>query len=46
MPDRKYYDPDGMSPTRKQEFESWYDEKVPIQCQTLEARMHEIPGAI
>ena len=28
MPDRKYNDPDGMSPTRKQEFESWYDEKV------------------
>ena len=28
MPDRKYYDPDGMSPQRKEEFETWYEEKV------------------
>ena len=28
MPDRKYYDPDGMSTARKDEFEKWYDEKV------------------
>ena len=28
IPDKKYYDPDGMSTARKQEFEVWYDEKV------------------
>ena len=27
MPDKSYYDPDGMS-TRKDEFHKWYDEKV------------------
>ena len=28
MPDNSYYDPDGMSPARKEEFLTWYDEKV------------------
>ena len=28
MPEAKYYDPDGMSPSRKEEFEEWYAEKV------------------
>ena len=28
MPDKSYYDPDGMSPSRKEEFLAWYDEKV------------------
>ena len=28
MPDKSYYDPDGMSPVRKEEFLKWYDEKV------------------
>ena len=28
MPDKSYYDPDGMSPARKEEFLKWYDEKV------------------
>ena len=28
MPERKYYDPDGMSTSRKDEFEMWYEEKV------------------
>lgn len=28
MPDKKFYDPDGMSPSRKDEFLTWYDEKV------------------
>ena len=28
MPDKSYYDPDGMSPTREEEFLGWYDNKV------------------
>lgn len=28
MPDKSYYDPDGMSTQRKEEFNQWYDEKV------------------
>ena len=28
MPDKSYDDPDGMLPARKNEFETWYDEKV------------------
>ena len=28
MPDKSYYDPDGMSTQRKEEFNRWYDEKV------------------
>ena len=28
MPDKSYGDPDGMSPTCKDQFEKWYDEKV------------------
>lgn len=28
MPEKKYYDSDGMSPARKQEFELWYADKV------------------
>ena len=28
MPDKSYYDPDGMSTSRKDEFHEWYDEKV------------------
>ena len=28
MPGKSYYDPDGMSPARKEEFLKWYDEKV------------------
>lgn len=28
MLDKKFYDPDGMSPSRKDEFLTWYDEKV------------------
>ena len=28
MPDKSYYDPDGMSPQRKEEFDKWYNEKV------------------
>ena len=28
MPDKSYYDPDGMSTQRKVEFNQWYDEKV------------------
>ena len=28
MPDESYYDPDGMSTARKDEFHKWYDEKV------------------
>ena len=28
MPDKKFYDPDGMSPARRQEFLTLYDEKV------------------
>ena len=28
MPDMIFYDPDGMSPSRKEEFFKWYDEKV------------------
>ena len=28
MPDKSYYDPDGMSTARKDEFHKWYDEKV------------------
>ena len=28
MPDESYYDADGMSPARKEEFLRWYDDKV------------------
>ena len=28
MPEKSYYDPDGMSPQRKEEFDKWYNEKV------------------
>lgn len=28
MPDKSYYDPDGTSPARKEEFLRWYDDKV------------------
>ena len=28
VPDKKYYDPDGMSPQRKEEFLRWHTEKV------------------
>lgn len=28
MPDKSYYDPDGMSPARKEEFLRWYNDKV------------------
>ena len=28
MPDKSYYDPDGMSLTREEEFLGWYDDKV------------------
>ena len=28
MPDPKYYDPDGMTPARRAEFEQWYAEQV------------------
>jgi len=28
MPEKEYYDPDGMSPKRKKEFETWYNEQV------------------
>ena len=28
MSDKKLYDPDGMSPSRKQEFLTWYEDKV------------------
>lgn len=28
MPDRAYYDPDGMSAKKKSEFERWYTKKV------------------
>ena len=28
MPDKSYYDPDGMSTACKDEFHKWYDEKV------------------
>ena len=28
MPDKSYYDPNGMSPQRKEEFDKWYNEKV------------------
>ena len=28
MPDKSYYDPDGMSTARKDELHKWYDEKV------------------
>ena len=28
MPDKSYYDPDGMSTARKDEFHKWYDKKV------------------
>lgn len=28
MPDKSYGDPDGMSPTCKDQFKKWYDEKV------------------
>ena len=28
MPDKSFYDPDSMSPARKEEFLTWYDEKV------------------
>lgn len=30
MRDKSYYEPDGMSPSRKQEFVAWYDEKVKV----------------
>ena len=28
LPDREYYDPDGMSPARKKEFDRWYADQV------------------
>ena len=28
MPPREYYDPDGMSPKKKPEFEEWYHQQV------------------
>lgn len=28
MPDQHYYDPDGMKPERRSEFERWYQEQV------------------
>ena len=28
VPDKQYYDPDGMSPTRKKEFETWCNDQV------------------
>lgn len=28
IPDQKYYDPEGMSASRKAEFETWYNEQV------------------
>ena len=28
LPDREYYDPDGLSPARKKEFDTWYQDQV------------------
>ena len=28
LPDKSYYDPDGMSPARQKEFNRWYEEQV------------------
>lgn len=33
MPDKSYYDPDGMSPARKEEFLRWYNELL-TYCQS------------
>lgn len=31
MPEKEYYDPDGMSPKKKREFEASYNEQVELR---------------